>query len=101
MLVLWIPGDFPRGGVRGVVGVVIGPMGDGLRGQVVVRVLPRGQHYPNLRSKPALELILWTNKQRNYTQTHTHIQKRPFPFQMAITKTTCDLNEKKKKLQAN
>lgn len=70
MLVLWIPGDFLRGGVRGVVGVVTGLRGGGLRGQVVIRVLPRGQHYPNPGSKPALELILWTNTETDYG-THT------------------------------
>ncbi len=75
MLVLWIPGDFPRGRVRGVVGVVIGLRVGGLRGQVVVRVLPRGLHYPNLRSKPPFKLVLWTNTQTDYTQTHLNENK--------------------------
>lgn len=70
MLVLRTPGDFPRGGVREVVGVVISLRGGGLRGQVSVRVLPRGLHYPNLRSKPPLELVLWTNTQTDYKQTY-------------------------------
>lgn len=60
MLVLCIPGDFLRGGVRLVVGVVgvVGLGGGGLRGQADIGVLPRGQHYPNLRSEPTFKLVL-------------------------------------------
>lgn len=74
MLVLCVPGDFLRGGVRLIVGVigVVGPGGGVLSGQAVKGVFPRGQHYPNLRSEPAFKLVLRTETSKQISSRHTN-----------------------------
>lgn len=67
-----------------IVGVIaiVGLGGDGLRGHVVIRVLPGGQHYPNLRSEPAFKLILQETETHNRLHPDTHKEK----FQTSKTK---------------